>query len=242
MESAQSAVGVITGSGKLMRDEAILEVRELIKENGDGGWDKAWQKNKTPWDAGKSQPAFTNFMESDLGKKIRGEHSKEPRALVPGSGKGYDAAYLASIGYDTWGVDLSERAIQLAEATQPANPKLAFRVLDFFKFEVPETGFDLIYDYTFFCAIPVDLRNGWGDRMRRLVRPEGYLITLVYPIDGPRTGGPPYSVSVELVSETLNGGSPGTASFEKIYDAVPEVTDESHRNRERLVVWRRTCT
>ncbi|KAG8862331.1 hypothetical protein FRB96_001910 [Tulasnella sp. 330] len=200
------------------------------------------QQNATPWDAGKSQPPLFDLMRSELGKKIQSEHSKESRALVPGCGQGYDAAYLASLGYDTWGVDLSDTAVQLAKNTQTLHPKLSFHMLDFFKFEIPDGGFDLVYDYTFFCAIPVELRRGWGDRMRQLVRPEGYLITLVFPIDGPRTGGPPYSISVDLVDETLNGDGSGGISFEKIHDIIPEVSDEGHKDRERIAVWKRIAT
>lgn len=77
--------------------------------------------------------------------------------------------------------------------------------------------------------------------MRALVRDEGHLITLVYPIDGARTGGPPYSVDVEVVTDALNGaGGSGAASFKKILDVTPKESAPNHVGRERLVVWQRS--
>ena len=85
----------------------------------------------------------------------------------------------------------------------------------------------------FFCAIPPELREPWGKKMTELTKPGGFLITTVYPIDGDRAGGPPYSVNVELVQEVLGSG------WEKTVDKVPEESLPKNVGRERVVVWKR---
>ncbi|KAG8962659.1 hypothetical protein FRC03_003912 [Tulasnella sp. 419] len=253
MTSNEGAQRSITGDPK--RDEMISALREIIRDRGDEAWNVAWQKKITPWDSGDVQPPLKDLATSPLGKTIiddifcadEATHTT-PRALVPGCGKGYDAAFLASLGLKTWGIDLSPLAIEAASswvATVPEFNKedstlaknVSYHALDFFKFEVPSEKFSLIYDYTFFCAIPPELREPWGARMSEILRPGGYLITLVYPIDGPRTGGPPYSLTVELVEEMLTKSDKN--AWEKVLDEVPLSHSEGHHGRERMVVWKR---
>lgn len=97
--------------------------------------------------------------------------------------------------------------------------------------------------YSFFCALPLDLRGPYGARMRELVKRGGTLITLVYPIDGPRTGGPPYSVDVWKLSDALGWSEEGATEtdryWKKIHDIEPKTSAPDHVGRERLVVWER---
>lgn len=88
----------------------------------------------------------------------------------------------------------------------------------------------------FFCAIPPTLRESWGKQMRTLIKPGGYLIGLVFPVDGAREGGPPYSLKVELYEEVLG------SQWEKVLDKVPNESTLDHVGRERLVIWRRLPT
>lgn len=76
-----------------------------------------------------------------------------------------------------------------------------------------EQTFDLIFDYTFFCAIPPDQRRMWGSQMSRLLAPHGNLLTLMFPyhasskrtVDA-ETRGPPYLVSLDTYKDALVGG------------------------------------
>ncbi len=69
--------------------------------------------------------------------------------------------------------------------------------------------------------------------MAELINPDGFLITLAYPIDPHSEGGPPYYVRPEHYDEHLS------SSFEKIVDRVPETSAPGHRGRERILVWKR---
>lgn len=57
--------------------------------------------------------------------------------------------------------------------------------------------FDLIFDYTFFCAIPPSSRPRWAARMQQLLaHPDGRLVCLEFPTGKhPSAGGPPHSAA-----------------------------------------------
>ncbi|KAG8758363.1 hypothetical protein FRC11_003811, partial [Ceratobasidium sp. 423] len=87
----------------------------------------------------------------------------------------------------------------------------------------------------FFCAIPLGLREHWGQRMTEIVKPGGYLITLMYPIDPDRArnDGPPFPVDFEAYSSVLK------ESWDNLLNVVPSTSRPAHEGRERLGVWRR---
>ncbi|KAI0356619.1 S-adenosyl-L-methionine-dependent methyltransferase [Trametes cingulata] len=208
----------------------FARMRELIAEHREKGWDDAWKAELTPWDAGTSQPALQELIVSgglDL--------PRSGRALVPGCGRGYDAVYLAnSLGLETIGIDVSPTAIEAAEKYKndvSASGNLKFQVVDFFALD-GET-FDLVYDYTFFVAIPPSMRSAWAKQMSKLVKPGGFLITLVYPILPYTDVGPPFYVRPEHYEEVLGAG------WTKIWDKVPEKTLDTHVGKERMMVWRK---
>jgi hypothetical protein len=68
--------------------------------------------------------------------------------------------------------------------------------------------------------------------MTQLVKPGGHLVCLVYPIDGDRQGGPPYSVDVPAYEKVLG------ESWKKIVDKEP-ISGPGSRGNQRIVVWER---
>ncbi|KAK1270373.1 putative thiol methyltransferase 2 [Acorus gramineus] len=77
-----------------------------------------------------------------------------------------------------------------------------FLLGDFFSWR-PTELFDLIFDYTFFCAIEPSMRPAWASQVRDMLKPDGELITLMFPI-GDCEGGPPYNVSLDTYEEVLH--------------------------------------
>lgn len=69
--------------------------------------------------------------------------------------------------------------------------------------------------------------------MTKLVKPGGYLVTIIFPIDPYTEVGPPFYVRPEHYDEVLGDG------WTKVVDKVPENSLESHVNRERIVVRRK---
>ncbi|KAG5727353.1 putative thiol methyltransferase 2 [Termitomyces sp. T112] len=211
----------------------IVKVREIVKSGNPLDWETVWQAKLTPWDAGESQPPLREVIESG------GIHfPRQGRVLVPGCGPGYDVFYLASaLNMDVLGLDVSETAITKAKSLMSSfgnsgTGKVSFISEDFFHHK-REEQFDLIYDYGFFIVIPPTRRTEWAQQMASLIKPQGYLITLVFPIDPPTDLGPPFFVRVEHYEEVLDG------SFKKVLDKVPTTSLPSHVGKERIVVWER---
>jgi len=143
---------------------------------------------------------------------------RRPKALVPGCGRGYDVLLFAAEGYDAYGVEGSSVAAKSARElanTPGIEEREAYRTRDekvgrgkvnildgdFFTDlwvnQVGEgsEGFDVIYDYTFLCALPPAIRHKWASRMAQLLAPQGVLICLEFPTHkAPSAGGPPWAV------------------------------------------------
>ena len=82
-------------------------------------------------------------------------------------------------------------------------------------------------------AIPPQMRPSWARQMNKLVKPGGYLISLVYPMDPPVRTGPPYYVRPNHLVEELGRG------WEKLIEEAPKNSTEGHRGREIILVLRR---
>ncbi|GMP54946.1 hypothetical protein CsSME_00019929 [Camellia sinensis var. sinensis] len=132
---------------------------------------------------------------------------------------GHDVVAIACPERYVVGLDISDEAIKKATELSSSLPNadyFTFLKEDFFTWR-PTELFDLIFDYTrnilisrsngqlrrFFCAIEPDMRSAWASQMRDLLKPDGELITLMFPISD-HVGGPPYKVSVADYEEFLN--------------------------------------
>jgi SAM-dependent methyltransferase len=247
-----------------------------------GGWDELWKTEVTPWDRAGPSLALKDAVtgHADLfHSPLTGPNSRK-RALVPGCGRGYDVQLLASLGYDCFGVDGSESAIAAARklesevgsgghgdlyATNDSDigrGEATLVVGDFFKDDfVQETNgkdFDLIFDYTFLCALPPDLRPKWAGRMSELLSPSGLLVCLEWPLQKrPVEGGPPHGLTSNLYVELFN--RPGEAveydqegkvcsseheqkrpdnALERIMHLMPSRTHEAGKGNDYVSVWR----
>ena len=80
-----------------------------------------------------------------------------------------------------------------------------FRVQSFFNIptENHEKLFDFIYDYTFLCSFHPSVRTQWAEKMFDLLKYNGELCTLIFPIHESKEGGPPYRLTLEIMREIL---------------------------------------
>jgi len=208
---------------------------------------------ESQWKAGvKEGQAFDNAGATkslDRLLKSRADVSNKT-ALVPGCGRGYDVARLAVAGYETTGLELAQTAVEEANTfvnnLESENPlfkakdskRVRFKTGNFFEFG-DEASFDLAYDCTFLCAIHPDAREKWADQYRKLIKPGGELITLIFPICS-REGGPPFAMSVELVTSLLT-----SRGFSRVELTNPLPPDEAHLGGKMpnvtsaLAVWKR---
>merc|ERR1711916_50842 len=99
-------------------------------------------------------------------------------------------------------------------------------------------GMDLVYDYTFLCAIEPEMRESWADTMASLLKPapESRLIVLVFPTS-PKEGQnpPPHQITPDIVSSLLE---PRGFTCEHIQPVPESITQsEWRKGKEIMSVW-----
>ncbi|TIA89215.1 hypothetical protein E3P99_02176 [Wallemia hederae] len=212
-------------------------MRELLKEHNEQGWEAIWRlSDSPPWDNGQVQPLLRHYIEK-RGLPLP-EPSRDVKVLVPGCGKGYDVLYFASLGYTAVGMDISPEGVRLANAFMEKQGDVKgaeVRCADFF---VHEEQYDVVYDYTFFCAIPLHKREEYAARMKRIVKAGGLLITLVFPIkeelvDGVEQG-PPFGYTPQVYTKLLGEG------FEQVLDEYPPI-EVDNRGIKRMNAFKRAA-
>ncbi|KXX82479.1 putative thiol methyltransferase 2 [Madurella mycetomatis] len=249
------------------------------RQTHNSAWSELWESDHNHiWDRGKPSPPLVDFISSrpDIIAQLGGGR---PKALVPGCGRGYDVAMLALHGFDVVGLDVSQKAVDAArtyaeaELSRPSAYNFAegsekrqvlgppgtanFVCDDFFQrgweakyfAACDDGGFDLIYDYTFLCALLPEMRKDWAKRMRELLRPTGLLVCLEFPLYKDLTApGPPWGllgVHWNLLAEGGDGKVDGSATetdsgrgpFERVAYIKPPRSYEIGRGTDMLSVW-----
>lgn len=200
-----------------------------MKDLSASAWEARYQNGSTPWDLSGPTPEFTRLAEEASWFPKRG------RALVPGGGRGHDAIALARLGLETHLVDFAPSALI---ATQEAAAKAKVTVLTYRRdfFELPALGalqasFDLLLEYTFFCAIDPTLRPQYVDAAAKLLKPGGYLVGLFFPTSTEQAG-PPFLVTQKEVEELF------APHFELVFE-TPKASVKPRAGREILGIFRR---
>ncbi|XP_074340077.1 putative thiol methyltransferase 2 isoform X5 [Apium graveolens] len=212
---------------------SVDKLRQIVNSHSADGWEKSWREGVTPWDLGQPTPILLHLLQT--GSLPKG------RALVPGCGSGHDVIAIASSDRYVVGLDISESAIEIAtklSSSSPSSNHHTFLKTDFFTWQ-PTELFDLVFDYTFFCAIEPDMRSAWASRIQNLLKPNGELITLMFPISD-HVGGPPYKVSVADYEEVLHSVGFRATSIMENELAIGPRQILFLQGREKLGSWKRT--
>lgn len=199
-------------------------------------WQQAYAEGTTPWDLRAPTPALLTLLQqsvlADAGLRAAA------RVAVPGCGRGHDLRVWSQRGFDVTGFDLAPSAVEEANALLALN-RVRARVLcrDVFGL-VPEfaDSFDLVYDYTCYCAIRPHLRRAYAQSLADILRPRGLLLHLTFPMHpelAGKDGHPPY-----LITEAdLH------ASFDRHFELLRELPAEPSVARragaERWFLWRK---
>ncbi len=193
-------------------------------------WEDAWREGRTGWDAGASSPLLVELVEQGS--------LPEGRALVPGCGAGHDVFTLATEGREVVGLDLAptagERFRALRDERGVPAERAQIEIADFFEY-APEAPFDLVWDYTFLCAIDPSQRPAWVEKMDALLADGGELITLLFPAtkEPPFGAGPPFALPPDEIRELLS-----TRFTPSRLEPVTQ-SHEGRRGMEWIGRWRR---
>ncbi len=122
-----------------------------------------------PWDSVGIRKDLVDLLES--GDVIP---SRYPRSIDLGCGTGANVVYLAQRGFDSWGVDFSEVAIEKArQRATEAGVDVNLVVADFNAEEIPgvEGTFDFLIDFGVLDDLKRDNRLKMAATIKRLSRP-----------------------------------------------------------------------
>lgn len=185
-------------------------------------WEALYCQGETPWDKGSAAPGLVDFLQfqPDL---------KRGRVLVPGCGLGHDAREWANAGFDVTGLDLAPTAVRVAQG-RIGRGRLRFECGNFFEHR-DSRGYDVIFEHTLFCAIPVESRPLYVASIRRLLRPGGHFVAVHYLNPRDPTG-PPFGVSRGEILDRFSVG------MQLVAEWVPR-SFPGREGRERLCWWRR---
>jgi SAM-dependent methyltransferase len=171
-------------------------VEHIMSAPGPDEWAVRYQSGDTPWDLRGPHPELEARLERDptLGLDSVGS------ALVPGCGRGHDALALARAGWSVTAVDYADGV----SAGPLSNLPTGSRFVQADAFDIAESGFGLMFDHTFFCAVDPTERPRWGRLAQRVLAPGGQVISIVFPVGRPVTeGGPPHGMDVSDVTNAL---------------------------------------
>jgi SAM-dependent methyltransferase len=190
--------------------------------DGAGFWDGCYAQGGDGWELGAPAPPLVRLL--------RDAAPPAGRAAVPGCGRAHDVALLTAHGFDATGFDFSDHAV--AAAT-----KLGRRVLkrNVFALGAEFPGaFDIVWEYTCFCAIDPDRRVEYVGVLAEILRPGGELIALFYPLEAKEAGKPPFPVTRAEIDRLLSK----EFRIESVH--VPVDSIERRRGHELLVRARRS--
>lgn len=160
--------------------------------NSPAQWDARWQDRNTPWDLGGVTPALISWLpEQDLqGRDV----------LVPGCGRGHDAHYFSKLGAKVTAVDFAASALEAARQTYP-NSAVTWCEADVTALPF-EGAFDLVWEYTCFCALKPHQRQLYLENVQKALKPGGRFIGFTFlKVNKPE--GPPFAIDPKLLRSML---------------------------------------
>ncbi|UOQ52735.1 methyltransferase domain-containing protein [Hymenobacter cellulosivorans] len=150
-------------------------------------WSGRYNTGQTGWDAGAITPPLRDYFQ-----QMSLPHAA--RILIPGAGRGYEAEYLHTAGFENVFVaDIAPEALRDLHQRVPGFPAEHLVEQDFFALPtVP--AYDLIVEQTFFCALNPGLRPDYARQCAALLRTGGTLMGLLFDTEF-AAAGPPFGGS-----------------------------------------------
>jgi hypothetical protein len=191
-------------------------------------WNARYLENNAPWDLNGPTPELARLAKESW-------FPKSGRALIPGGGRGFDALLLAKRGLIPHLVDFAPTPLLAAQqmAMESKLPLLAYR-RDFFTLPLDgamQASFDLMWEYTFYCAIDPTLREAYAKTAHSLLKPGAMLVALFFPTEM-KSAGPPFEVSRREIEELF-------APYFEINFMEPKESVKPRAGREFIGVFKR---
>ena len=146
-------------------------------------WSSRYRENNTGRDLGEISPPLKAYIDQLEDKTLK--------ILIPGGGNSYEAEYLYQKGFENvYVVDIASQPLANLLKRVPGFSKDHLMEMDFFDLE---GSYDLILEQTFFCALPISLRQEYANKMYDLLKLNGKIAGVLFNThfqkEGPPFGG-----------------------------------------------------
>ena len=158
-------------------------------------WNKLYLNKKDKWSLNAPTPAFMNWGKKHLKDN---NYSSNIKICIPGCGKGDDVLFFASCGYQVYAFDFSSYATNhLINKSKDLNLNINIINENFFDIEKNYMNFfDIIIEYTFFCAIKPSDRINYINICNNILKDNGKIVAIFLPLKDVPENNPPYTVSL----------------------------------------------
>lgn len=132
-------------------------------------WNSRWENNETGWDIGSASSAISEYF-------LQVEN-KEIKILIPGCGNAHEAELLLEEGFKNLTLlDIAPKACELI-SKRFSHHEVEVICEDFFEHQ---GKYDVIIEQTFFCALDVNLRAKYVEKMHSLLNEGGKIVGVLF--------------------------------------------------------------
>jgi thiopurine S-methyltransferase len=202
-------------------------------------WEERYRSGRDGWDLGGPAPPLARFL-----AQSHDAVTAPARVLVPGCGRGHEAALLAEHGFEVVAVDFS--GLALAEARERhggSGGRIRWLQADLFdpvalgRAGIGPASVDGVLEHTCFCAIEPCRRQAYLQGIRTWLRPGGWLLGLFWC--HPRPGGPPFGCDPHQLAGAVERLGLRRLIWQPVGDSPPGRGAGRPRDGEWLGLWGR---
>jgi SAM-dependent methyltransferase len=208
-------------------------VQQVSPVSDSAPWDQRYRDGADGWELGRPAPPLDQFLRADPRRPL-----PPGQVLVPGCGRGHEAALLAELGFQAIGLDFSAEAISRAQALHGSGrPELRWLQANLLDAQalaqagLKPASLEGVLEHTCFCAIDPALRPAYLEAVMGLLAPGGWLLGLFWCHSRP--GGPPWGSDPAALAEQFQAAGLQQRLWEPAQGSIAE------RDQEWLGLWQR---
>lgn len=175
-------------------------------QNADSGmdWEQRWQEGRTGWDLGMAHPLMPFLLER---ARREGGLANTASVFVPGCGRAHEAAFMAQLGYQAFGLDVSPTAIEQATAQYGHLENLRLFQADILSdpshdYNLSISNVSAIVDRAMLCALPPAQRCRYLEFCTRWLPPGGLFMGILFAeVNLMADAGPPFALDEQQLSD-----------------------------------------
>ena len=192
-------------------------------------WEKSYQSGDMGWDLGGPTPIFDDWIQFQ---------TDSLSICILGAGNGWDAINFAEKGHNVTAVDFAESAIDnMHTSAQDKGVQINLIHSDIFDLcKLFNHTFDIVLEYTCFCAIDPARRLDYVRMTNQILKPDGKIVAILFPIDKYINDvGPPFAIDLDST----------ISLFSKYFildtKEIPSLSIERRNGREVFVILKKIC-